>query len=222
MIGFSLCAITGSSLAFAMTVSAGLRTLSSSLALLLRADCSPIIPRNLSHGSAKHFRLTRALNRPVQSRVSNLCFSDQRIETRSDPRNRFHAPFARNQHELERERQQRIQDAPNGTVSSAGTSWPTGPAPCRKVLTWKSKANCAITTILPRKPIAACAWRRFMPTPSWRWTARTDSPFLLLNQSQPTNPSTDRFCWAAIFTIAAQPLFQSALCRDEKEYLGGC
>src|SRR5690242_5000413 len=59
-----------------------------------------------------------------------------------------------NQHELERERQQRIQDAhrmaPYRLLEQAGR---LGPAPRRKVLTWRSKANCAIATILPRKPI---------------------------------------------------------------------
>jgi hypothetical protein len=71
----------GSLLTVAMTVPAGLRTLSSSLALFFLADGSPIIARDLTHGSAKYFRLARALNIPVQGRVSHLCFSVQRIET---------------------------------------------------------------------------------------------------------------------------------------------
>lgn len=81
----------------------------------------------------------------------------------------------------------------------------------------KSKASFAIANTHPRNPIAACAWRRFMPTRSWRWTARIGSPFLPLNQSQPTNCSTNRVYRAAIFIIAARSFFQSAfLVRTKK------
>src|SRR6185312_6065310 len=83
--------------------------------------------------------------------------------------------------------------APNGIALSAGTSWRNGPVHCRKVRVSKSKANGAIASTRRRNPIAAFAWLKSMPTPSWRWIARTDSPFPLLNQSPPTNPSTERF-----------------------------
>src|SRR6476469_5157087 len=64
-----------------MTVPAGLGTLSCSLTLFFWADGRPIIARDLTHGSAKYFRLARALDVPVQGRVAHLCFSEQRIET---------------------------------------------------------------------------------------------------------------------------------------------
>jgi hypothetical protein len=81
MTNFGLFVTSGSLLTIAMTVPAGLRTLSSSLALFFWADGSPIIARDLPHGSSKDFRLARALHVPVQRRVSHLCFSEQRIET---------------------------------------------------------------------------------------------------------------------------------------------
>src|SRR5690242_2800122 len=106
-----------------------------------------------------------------KNRITLIGFLGQDAESRSTPNGTVFTRLSlANQHELERERQQRIQDAhrmaPYRLLEQAGR---LGPAPCRKVLTWRSKANCAIATILPRKPIAACAWRRFTPTRSWRW-----------------------------------------------------
>jgi len=81
------------------------------------------------------------------------------------------------------------------SVAKAGASWRNGPEHSRKVRISKSKGNRAIGNTRRRSWIAGFASLKFMPVPSWRWTAQTDSPFPLLNQSQSTRPSTSRTCW---------------------------
>jgi single-strand DNA-binding protein len=72
----------------------------------------------------------------------------------------------------------------------------------------------------PAESAAACAWRRFMPTPSWRWTAQTDSPFLLLNQSQPTSLSTDCITGQQFYDCCPFLLQRVLLVGEKKEYFG--
>ena len=53
----------------------------------------------------------------------------------------------------------------------------------------------------PAESDRSLRWLKSMPSPSWRWTTRTDSPFLFLYQSQPTSLSTDPVSRATNFMI---------------------
>src|SRR6185437_2780684 len=57
-----------------------LRAFPRPFASLFRAHHCPIVPRDLSHGPTKYFRLARSLDISVQGRVSYVCFPEQRIE----------------------------------------------------------------------------------------------------------------------------------------------
>src|SRR5581483_3605271 len=52
--------------------------------LLFRTDACPVVAGHLSHCAAEDFRLRRAFDVPVQSRISNLRFTKQSIETSAE------------------------------------------------------------------------------------------------------------------------------------------